>query len=148
MKHKKILILLVAIAITWFGYVGYKYYVNHTVVRAISPYLPNAKVNIVRTEIRNITFTDETSQPEMDNLSNSEGSRTVFINNLKTGDRAKLYYFRVLNSYNYKGIDLSEKWCDGLLCFRFFMGYAYIDTTTGRLLRLDISKVSPLVIEL
>ncbi len=145
MKHKKTLIILVVIAITWIGYVGYKYYVNYAVVKVISPYLPNANVKIVKTEIRNIpsTFTDETSQTEMDSLSSNEGSRTVFINNLKTGDRVKLYYFRVLNSYHYKGIDLSEKWCDGFLCFRFFMGYAYIDTTTGRLLRLDISKVSP-----
>lgn len=145
MKHKKTLIFLVVIAITWIGYVGYKYYVNHSVVKAISPYLPNANVKIVKTEIRNIpsTFTDETSQLVMDNLSKNEDSRTVFINNLKTGNRVKLYYFRVLNSYNYNGIDLSEKWCDGFLCFRFFMGYAYIDTTTGRLLRLDISKVSP-----
>lgn len=145
MRHKRTLIILVVISIIWIGYVGYKYYVNHAVVKAISPYLLNAKVEIVRTEIRNIPspFTDETSQLEMDSLNNNEGSRTVFINNLKTGDRIKLYYFSVLNSYNYKGIDLSEKWCDGLICFRFFMGYAYMDTTTGRLLRLVISKVSP-----
>ncbi|NQX68538.1 hypothetical protein HQN90_20645 [Paenibacillus alba] len=145
MKHQKTLLILGILALTFIGYGGYRYYVNYTVVKAISLYLPDTKLKIVKTENRTIPslFTDETAQAAMDNLSRKDGSKTVFMNKLKNGDKVKLYYIRFMKPYFYNEVDLSEKSCDGFLCFRFFMGYAYIDTTTGELLRLDVSRVPP-----
>lgn len=138
-------IVLLAVAISVYSvYEIYAQMPNLRLKAKLEQYLPNAPIDIVYQSLLDPVTAQaypgihEPQEPH-NNLSRVQGTEAVFLKEAIPLDRnITQYHVRFKRPYLIYGVDVSEKFCNGLLCDSYFIGVMQVDPENGELLGLKV----------